>query len=171
MQWSPIYKIQEVHAIYRRCTPSLHYLQWPGYWSHWYTLRKNLLSVVLLLVLDGVKETKGGAELTRVGEEAAHTPVAQVPSPRPWSPLRPREVGFLSFAEDILAAVFSSCSPHLGTACQRTACHTGKRRRWIRQKKPRAKEAKSQGWLTAGLAMPRVYKVQEHCQIRVIQEF
>ena len=125
---------------------------------------------MLFLVLEGAKEIKGGPELC-IGEEAVRTPVAQVLSPRPWGLLRPREVGFLSFAEDALAAVFSSCSPHLGTAWQVMACHAGKTRRWTRQKKPRGKEAKSQGWLTAGLAKSHVYRAQEHCQIHVIQEF
>lgn len=41
---------------------------------------KNLHSVELFLVLDGVKEIRG-AELRGVVEEAAQTPVAQVPSP------------------------------------------------------------------------------------------
>ena len=82
-----------------------------------------------LLVVDGVKEIKGSPVLTGVGEESAHTPVAQVLPSCPWSLPRPTEVGVLSFAEDVLAAVFSSRSPHLETACQVMAWHTRKMRR------------------------------------------
>lgn len=99
---------------------------------------------MLFLLLNGAKEIKG-RESTRVGEEAAHTPVAQVLSPCLRSFLRPREVGLLSFAEDVLAAVFSSHSPHLETACQAMARHTGKTRRRIRKKKREEKKQKARG--------------------------
>lgn len=93
-------------------------------------------------------------------------------SPHPFPHLWPREWVFLSFAGRVLlAAVFSSCCLDLGRACQAMACHTGKMRRWIRQKKQRRKAAESQGQLTAGLAKPHVCRVQEHCQIHIIQEF
>lgn len=123
---------------------------------------------MLFLVLDRAKEFTGGAELTCVGERAAHTPVAQALSPN----LQSWEWVFLSLAGNVLlAAVFSSCCPDLGKACQVMACHTGKMKRWIRQKKQRGKAAESQGQITAGLAKPHICGVQEHCQIHVIQEF
>lgn len=81
--------------------------------------------------------------------------IGSLPTPEEVSYIPGRWV-FLSFSEDVLAAMFSSRSPHLETDCQVMACHTGKTRRWIRQKKPRGKEAKSQGWLMAGLAKPPV---------------
>lgn len=45
------------------------------------------------------------------------------------------------------------------------------KRWWIRPKKPRGKAAKRLGWLKGGLAKPHVQRVQEHCQIRILQEF
>lgn len=121
--------------------------------------------VVFFLALGRAKELTGGPELTRVVERAAYTPVAQALSPH----LQPRV--FFSFAGHVLlATVFSSCCPELGRACQVMACHAGKMKRWIRQKK-RGKAAESQEQINAGLVKPHICRDKNTAKYTLSKSF
>lgn len=107
ISWSITYDMQEVHAIYRRYTVYLHHLQWAGYWSDWYTLGRKWLSVVFFLGLMGQKELEEVQSYHMLEKKGAHTCVAQVPTQHLWHLLHLKRWVFLSFAEDVLTAVFS----------------------------------------------------------------